>query len=437
MPSTPRPVWLSKPAAGRVAAPSRRDSATIASASGCSLSASTAAASATSRVSSGTAPRSTPGASTIVRTAGCPSVIVPVLSNTTVSIAWLRSSASPPLMSTPSSAPRPVETITAVGTASPMAHGQAMISTVTADTSACRYAGAGPTSNQTTKVTMAIDSTTGTNTAETRSASRWIGALLPCACWTRRMIRDSTVSPPTRSTRTRSAPFRLSVAPMTVSPGRLVIGVGSPVSIDSSTLLAPSTTTPSAGIVSPGRTRTSSPGRSAVSGMSSSCPAAKDPRGGGPEPDQTPDGARRLPLGPGLEQVAQQHQRDDPGHRLVVHVRLDASRGEPVVEQRHGGAEKEGGARPHGDQRVHVRAVMPEGRPCPGVEMPARPADHRKDQEELQVPRRAGGVGRHRERRHAEGHCRHAHHRAHGELPPERTHLGRAGLVLGVEQILG
>ena len=38
--------------------------------------------------------------------------------------AWLRSSASPPLMSTPSSAPRPVATITAVGTASPMAQGR-------------------------------------------------------------------------------------------------------------------------------------------------------------------------------------------------------------------------------------------------------------------------------------------------------------------------
>ena len=34
-------------------------------------------------------------------------------------------------MSTPSSAPRPVATITAVGTASPMAQGQAMINTAT------------------------------------------------------------------------------------------------------------------------------------------------------------------------------------------------------------------------------------------------------------------------------------------------------------------
>ena len=68
---------------------------------------------------------------------------------------------------------------------------------------------------------MAIESTTGTNTAEMRSARRWIGALLPCACCTRRMIRESTVSLPTPSTRNRSAPFRLSVAPTTWSPDAL------------------------------------------------------------------------------------------------------------------------------------------------------------------------------------------------------------------------
>ena len=120
---------------------------------------------------------------------------------------------------------------------------------------------------------IAKDSTTGTNTAEIRSASRWIGALLPWACCTRRMMRESTVSAPVRSTRNRSAPFRLSVAPMTVSPGALAMGVGSPVNIDSSTLLLPSSTTPSAGMVSPGRTTTSSPGRSSASGTSRSLPS--------------------------------------------------------------------------------------------------------------------------------------------------------------------
>ena len=47
--------------------------------------------------------------------------------------------------------------MTAVGTAKPMAQGQAMISTVTAATSARRYAGAGPDTNQTTNVTTASD----------------------------------------------------------------------------------------------------------------------------------------------------------------------------------------------------------------------------------------------------------------------------------------
>ena len=163
--------------------------------------------------------------------------------------------------------------MTAVGTASPMAQGQAMISTVTAATSACRYAGAGPRSNQTTNVRMAIEMTTGTKTAETRSARRWIGAFDPCACCTSWMIRESTVSGPTRSTRMRSAPFRLSVAPTTVAPGAFETGIGSPVSIDSSTLLVPSTTVPSAGIVSPGRTCTSLPGRSSPSGISTSAPS--------------------------------------------------------------------------------------------------------------------------------------------------------------------
>ena len=69
--------------------------------------------------------------------------------------------------------------MTAVGTASPIAQGQAMISTVTAATSALRKAGSGPRSNQSTKVAIATEITAGTNTAQMRSATRWIGALRP------------------------------------------------------------------------------------------------------------------------------------------------------------------------------------------------------------------------------------------------------------------
>jgi hypothetical protein len=52
-----------------------------------------------------------------------------------------------------------------------------------------------------------------------------------------------------------SDPVELTVAPMTCAPFCFSTGMGSPVIIDSSTLLAPSSTLPSTGIFSPGRTR--------------------------------------------------------------------------------------------------------------------------------------------------------------------------------------
>jgi hypothetical protein len=64
------------------------------------------------------------------------------------------------------------------------------------------------------------------------------------------------------------------VAPITLSPARLVTGNGSPVSIDSSSELVPSTTTPSTGTFSPGRTRSRSPTWTFAIGMSCSLPSA-------------------------------------------------------------------------------------------------------------------------------------------------------------------
>ena len=67
---------------------------------------------------------------------GLPSVSVPVLSTTRVSTFSSRSSASAFLISTPASAPRPTPTMIDIGVARPSAHGQAMMSTATAATSA-------------------------------------------------------------------------------------------------------------------------------------------------------------------------------------------------------------------------------------------------------------------------------------------------------------
>lgn len=50
--------------------------------------------------------------------------------------------------------------------------------------------------------------TAGTNTAETRSASRCTGALSPCACSTSRTICASAVSAPTAVARTVNSPSR-------------------------------------------------------------------------------------------------------------------------------------------------------------------------------------------------------------------------------------
>ena len=104
---------------------------TIAAASGCSLPFSSAAASRRTSFSS------KPGGRSRLRSSvGLPSVSVPVLSTTSVSIFSISSSASAFLTRTPAVAPRPVPTMIDIGVARPSAHGQAMISTAMALTSA-------------------------------------------------------------------------------------------------------------------------------------------------------------------------------------------------------------------------------------------------------------------------------------------------------------
>ncbi len=95
---------------------------------------------------------------------------------------------------------------------------------------------------------------------------RWASATICTIC-------ESTVSAPTRSASMTRLPVALTVAPMTRSPGFFSTGMGSPVIIDSSTALAPSTTLPSTGTFSPGRTRRRSPAWTRSSATSSSLPS--------------------------------------------------------------------------------------------------------------------------------------------------------------------
>ena len=147
-----------------------------------------------------------------------------------------------------------------IGVARPSAQGQAMISTATALTRACARRGSGPHRSQTAKATTATRTTAGTNQAATTSARRWIGARERCASATMRTICASRVSAPTRSARSNRLPVPFRVAPISWSPAALATGIGSPVTMDSSTWLPPPMTLPSTGTFSPGRTRSRSPG---------------------------------------------------------------------------------------------------------------------------------------------------------------------------------
>ncbi len=201
----------------------------------------------------------------------CPVVTVPVLSSTTVSMRRVLSRICGPFTTMPSCAPRPVPTIRAVGVASPRAQGHAMISTATP---AVNAAWALPSSvNQSVNVSAARAMTTGTNTADTRSASRCTSARPFCACSTSRASCASWVSAPTRVAVTTSRPPTLSVAPTTGSPGPTSTGTASPVTSAASTAEVPSSITPSVAIFSPGRTTKRWPTASAVIAMRCSLPS--------------------------------------------------------------------------------------------------------------------------------------------------------------------
>jgi hypothetical protein len=100
-----------------------------------------------------------------------------------------------------------------------------------------------------------------------------MGARLRWACATRLTMRASKVSAPTFSARITSEPVPLMVPPISGLPASFSTGSGSPLTSDSSIALPPSSTTPSTGTFSPGRTRKRSPAFTSSSETSSSLPS--------------------------------------------------------------------------------------------------------------------------------------------------------------------
>ena len=231
-------------------------------------------------------------------------------------------------------------------------------------------------------VITATRTTAGTNQDDTRSARRWIGARLRCASATMRTICASSVSAPTRSARITKPPVPLTVPPVTRLPGVFSTGIGSPVTIDSSTALVPSRTTPSTGTRSPGRTRRRSPGCTWSSGTSSSLPSGATPPGGlRRQTEQRADGPRGGAARAQLEHLAEQDERGDHRRRLEVdggHAAVPHAVGQRAGDQHGEDAVAEGGARAEGDQGEHVEAAGPDRLPGAHEERPAAPEHDRR-----------------------------------------------------------
>ena len=186
----------------------------------------------------------------ILVTFGSPSVIVPVLSNTTVFTKCNNSKFSADFINIPFSAPLPVPTIMATGVAKPNAQGHDITKTaipiVKANSKLC------PTKIHIITVSIAMTITAGTNIPLTLSAIFDIGAFELLASSTNFIICESVVLSPTFVAFIFRYPFLLIVPETTLSPTVLSTGILSPVMLDWSTDEFPSIIIPSTGILPPG-----------------------------------------------------------------------------------------------------------------------------------------------------------------------------------------
>ena len=166
--------------------------------------------------------------------------------------------------------------------------------------------------------------------------------------------------------------------------GAFVAGIGSPVSIDSSTADMPSTTTPSTGTLSPGRTRSRSPGRTIAARR------PPRPRHGSAgrrrlQADEPADRPGRAALGAGLEPLPEQDQAQDDRRRVEVGLRVQAGRVDDLGHRRHEHGVAPRGARPDRHQGVHRGPAVPAGAPGGAIEAAAGPEldEGRRDQDQL------------------------------------------------------
>jgi hypothetical protein len=221
-------------------------------------------------------------------------------------------------------------------------------------------------------------------------------------------------------TRTRRLPSPLIVPAITVSPGALSTGFDSPVTIASLTSDSPSTTSPSAGTLAPGRTSSRSPLAQRLTGTVSVPPSGDALGRVGHQFGQLVQRPRRLAHAAHLQPVAEQHDVDQR-HQLPEEglARRQQQRGQ-AVDVRDADGQR--------DQRHHPRlpvAQLGHGHRQEGhatVEEDNRAKDRR-------YPGRQGNLRRRKAQPHlqhlAVDQHRNAQDQRHPEAPPEHVLMTR------------
>ncbi len=204
-------------------------------------------------------------------TPNSPVVRVPVLSKSTARILRAPSNGVLLRIKNPFFAARVVETATTRGTARPRACGQVITITVTVRSMEKRKSRPEKASQANMVIAPEPMAIKVSHMAAVLARS-WDLDLLSWASRTRFITWFKKESPPVLVTRKVRDPSPFTAPPMTSSPGLFLTGLDSPVSRASFTEESPSVTSPSAGIFSPGRTRTLSPFASSLTETSETSP---------------------------------------------------------------------------------------------------------------------------------------------------------------------
>ncbi len=314
-----------------------------------------------------------PGATTTSATVGRPRVNVPVLSSTTVSTRWAISSAAPPRMRIPASAPRPVPTMMAVGVARPIAHGHAMTTTPMKAVSASVMRGSGPNASHTRNVPAATTRTIGTKTSAIaigQSLDRGLAALGPTHevhdPGERGVAADARRPHHERAGRVEGRPDDLGAGAHLDRHGLAGqhAGVDRGPALDDDAVDGHPLPRPDAQQVTDDHR---------FERHVLVPPVAHEPGGLGPQPHEPPDRPGRAGLGAMLEPPTEQDEPDDDRRRVEVGLRVQPGLVDDLGKEGHEDAVQPGRARADRHERVHVGGAMTGGSPGSAVEPPARP----------------------------------------------------------------